>query len=250
VINLLVIDKNPELTNRIYTSLKYKMDNMTLDYAETREEAISQASSYALCIVLVNGDAFSPQDVEGLVQDFAIWHPGIKILVTGSQQTRNTILRYLEAGASGFLDEENSVDEMLRSLQAITRDEVVLSPNIAAALIARISQLADTKPVARIKNTNGNTSIKTKLTAREYEVLGLISGGMSNREIANELVIEIGTVKNHVHNLLQKLKLNNRYEAGRLFLEKEKIDYKDYPPPELSSREFASTSIYPEPERV
>jgi DNA-binding NarL/FixJ family response regulator len=82
-------------------------------------------------------------------------------------------------------------------------------------MMRRLSRLANLEtPIAYMK---ARASQLGDLTAREQEVLQLITDGCTNQEIATRLVIECGTVKNHVHNILKKLEVNNRHEAASVF---------------------------------
>jgi DNA-binding NarL/FixJ family response regulator len=94
-------------------------------------------------------------------------------------------------------------------VRAAQRDAALVSPRIAAALMSRISELANWGP----ETDTGAASIEA-LTPREREVLGLVAQGLSNKEIAERLYIQTGTVKNHVHNIFKKLDVSNREEAA------------------------------------
>jgi len=85
------------------------------------------------------------------------------------------------------------------------RGEAVCSPRVAGALLRRIAALA----------TDGRSDrVPAHLTKREREIMGLIDEGLSNKEIAKRLRIEVATVKNHVHNILEKLQVHRRGEAA------------------------------------
>jgi DNA-binding NarL/FixJ family response regulator len=93
-------------------------------------------------------------------------------------------------------------------------DEFNLSPQITGAIIKRIAELKQlTKELAGLDGTHSPTP-KPELTAREWEVLGMIEQGLTNHAIAEALVIELGTVKNHVHNILTKLDVCSREHAA------------------------------------
>jgi DNA-binding NarL/FixJ family response regulator len=133
-----------------------------------------------------------------------------KALVFGVAEMEEIVLRYIEAGASGCVFGEDSVDDLLTNIRAIHNGEAHISPELAASLIARLAELAALRPSASLKSNSSQ-----ELTPREEEVLDLIGRGLSNQEIANYLVIEVGTVKNHVHSILQKLDVNSRQDAAK-----------------------------------
>ena len=133
----------------------------------------------------------------------------------GVDESPESILRYIEAGASGYILQNESVEEMVEKLQAAHEEKAIVSPSIAAALMQRVSHLANLEtPLAYMQ---ARKSQLNELTSREEDVLHLINEGFTNQEIANKLFIECGTVKNHVHNILKKLEVTTRHEAASLF---------------------------------
>lgn len=134
-----------------------------------------------------------------------------KVLVIGLPDSKNAILQYVAAGASGYVLQEVATDELLEHVRAAHEDKAIVSPDIAAALMEHINELAQLSSQSEIDPAAYN-----ELTPREREVLGLIGEDFSNRQIADELVIEVGTVKNHVHSILKKLDVSNRHEAASL----------------------------------
>ncbi len=150
-----------------------------------------------------------------IVKDIRKSHPAIKILILGLVNQPNVILQYIEAGASGYVLQNESVEDMMEKLHAAKEEKALVSPMVAASMIDRLTQLANLDmPLAYMENKD---NMIYELTPREEEVLGLVADGCTNKEIAEELVIECGTVKNHVHNILKKLEVNSRYEAASIF---------------------------------
>ena len=90
-------------------------------------------------------------------------------------------------------------------LESVSHDELLCSPEIAATLLRRVHAQASERGLEREPD---------RLTRREHEVLELIGEGLSNKEIARSLRISCATVKNHVHNVLEKLQIHRRGEAG------------------------------------
>lgn len=134
-----------------------------------------------------------------------------KVLVIGLPRSENAILQYVAAGASGYVLQEVSTERLLEHVRAVHDGKAIISPDIAAALMNHITELAQISSQVDI-----NPSAYAELTPREKEVLDLIGEEYSNREIAEKLVIEVGTVKNHVHSILKKLDVSNRHEAASL----------------------------------
>jgi DNA-binding NarL/FixJ family response regulator len=106
---------------------------------------------------------------------------------------------------------ESSLNDLLTTIRAVYNGRALISGEIAAALIQRVSEFAQA-----FAQTGVTPPESLNLTAREFEVLELLSQNLSNQEIAERLVIERGTVKNHVHSILSKLGVDRREEAGNL----------------------------------
>jgi two-component system, NarL family, nitrate/nitrite response regulator NarL len=117
------------------------------------------------------------------------------------------ILAFAEAGIAGFVTLEASVAELVEAIESVARGEALCSPSVAAALLRRLASLAHSRTSA---DPTG------PLTAREREILALIDEGLSNKQIAQRLRIELPTVKNHVHHILVKLGADRRAEAAAL----------------------------------
>jgi DNA-binding NarL/FixJ family response regulator len=135
-------------------------------------------------------------------------HPA-KVLVLGLAESKEEILQYVESGAAGYVLQDDSVDDLLTKIRTTHNGEALISPEIAAVLISRVSELAQLTP-----QEEDRLEDPAALTPREREILDLIGQSLSNQEIADHLVIEVGTVKNHVHSILQKLNVSSRQEAA------------------------------------
>ena len=166
------------------------------------EEALTALEGDGADIVLV--DTLMPGGVEA-VRALAAVAPQIKVVALAVSEVERNVIAFAEAGASGVVPREGSVEDLAAVIESVSRDEMVSSPRIAATLARRVADLTLERRVE---------SIEGRLTARELDVLRLIEEGLSNKEIARALSIELPTVKNHVHNILQKLKVSRRTEAA------------------------------------
>jgi DNA-binding NarL/FixJ family response regulator len=138
---------------------------------------------------------------------------GIKVLISGLIHSKAAVLRYIEEGAAGYIVEEDSLADLVRKIRRVYANEFHVSPHIGGALIARLAELKRRVNSVRTMSAMESFHEPAELTPREWEILRLIEQGMSNQEIANALVIEMGTVKNHVHNILRKLDVQSRKHA-------------------------------------
>lgn len=165
-------------------------------------------------IVLLGSELKDSHALE-MLSEIRMTHPQTKVLILGISHEPDAIIKYIEAGAAGYILQTESVEEMMQKLQAVQEEKAIVSPSIAAAMMERLTHLANLDiPIAFAETREAQLE---ELTSREEEVLELISEGFTNQEIADQLVIECGTVKNHVHNILKKLEVSNRHEAASLF---------------------------------
>ncbi len=154
--------------------------------------------------------SFDAPEREGLAQ--ARWissrWPLTPILMTGVAEVDADILACCESGACGYLVEDSSLGSLIEHVRAVASGETPCSPRIAALLFARLRER--TRELRSLQ-----LGAPVRLTRREMEIIPLIDQGYSNKEIAVRLGIEVQTVKNHVHNLLQKLEVRERAAAVR-----------------------------------
>jgi two-component system nitrate/nitrite response regulator NarL len=134
--------------------------------------------------------------------------PGVKILMIGLPELESDILACIEAGAAGYLPQEASLAELLNNIQAVAAGEAFCSPRVAGFLFSRIAEGARARERLQALGL-------VHLTQREREIVALIEEGLSNKEIAVRLRVELQTVKNHVHNVLEKLQLHSRREVAQ-----------------------------------
>lgn len=129
---------------------------------------------------------------------------GVRIVALSIADDATDVVFWAEAGASGYLTCEDSLAKLAEIVRSVARGEMPCSPRMAATLLRRVGTLA----------AAGEPPLpEVKLTTREREIMGLIEGGLTNREIGHELCIEVATVKNHVHHILEKLDVSRRSDA-------------------------------------
>jgi two-component system, NarL family, nitrate/nitrite response regulator NarL len=127
----------------------------------------------------------------------------IPVIALALPERASEVLACAEAGVSGYVTQDASLDDLAGTIRGVLRGELRCPPRIAATLFKRVAALA----------APGRPALATVLTAREREVLAVLDEGLSNKQIAARLCIEIATVKNHVHHILEKLQVASRSEA-------------------------------------
>lgn len=142
------------------------------------------------------------------VRDLKRLAPGVAVVALGVGELEGDILACVEAGVAGYVTREGSIEDLVAVVESAVRGELQCSPEIAGSLVRRLAALA--------ADYEARPSL-ARLTTREREIVRLLEQDLSNKEIAVRLGIEVATVKNHVHNLLEKLNVQRRTEAVRLF---------------------------------
>jgi len=132
--------------------------------------------------------------------------PHTRVVALAVTEADGEVIPLVEAGVLGYLTTDQSLDDLAEVIVGVAHGGSPCSPSLAAMLVRRIGVLAAEH---RPRDVGG-----AGLTRRELEILGLIRRGLSNKEIAAALHIELPTVKNHVHNILEKLGVRGRTEAA------------------------------------
>jgi DNA-binding NarL/FixJ family response regulator len=182
--------------------------------SDSRVEVVGEAGSgreavervRALRPDLVLMDVRMP-DLDGIAatrEIIAAW-PEVKVVILTTFEQDDYIFGALNAGASGFLLKRSGPEELLAAIQTVAAGDSLLSPSVTRTVIDRMAR----QPTPEI----GPSRLLDSLTPREHEVLVLLARGLSNSEIAAELVIEESTVKTHVKRILMKLRLRDRIQA-------------------------------------
>lgn len=129
--------------------------------------------------------------------------PGPPVVVLALEDSGTEVLACIEAGARGYVTRAGSLDDLVATVRSVARGEMLCSPRIAAMMVRRLATLASVHSAA----------VYSPLTNREREIVRLLDRGLANKAIAHALGIEIATVKNHIHHILEKLHVHRRADA-------------------------------------
>jgi DNA-binding NarL/FixJ family response regulator len=134
--------------------------------------------------------------------------PQCKVIVLTTFDDDEYVFDALRAGAVGYLLKDVPSARLVEAIRATARGESILEPSVAAKVIAEFTRVSSMVPAAQMEQ------LVEPLSERELEILGLIARGASNKEIADQLFIAEGTVKNHVTHILGKLGVRDRTQAA------------------------------------
>lgn len=172
--------------------------------ASSPDDAMTQVRARPPDLLLVD---MAMAESANLIRNIRAQIPDAKVVALSVMETERDVCACVEAGVSGYVARHASLSDLVATLESAARGEALCSPRMAATLIRRVAALARVQPAG---------SAQLRLTPRELEILHLLDGALANKEIASRLGIEVATVKNHVHNILEKLQVHRRGEAAAL----------------------------------
>jgi two-component system NarL family response regulator len=217
-IRVFIVDDNRLLREGLVSMLAEQADIVVIGAAASGHKAIEQIKSLRPEVALIDIGMPGKDGIE-VTQTLGRDVPEVKVIILGMVDLTDEIMACIEAGAAGYVLKEASFDYLVETIRSVHRGEAFVSPQMAASLFTRIAELA-TERLPRISLSS------VKLTARELEIINEIAEGLSNKEIAERLSIEPQTVKNHIHNILDKLQLHNRLEAVQYARERKLLNKK------------------------
>jgi DNA-binding NarL/FixJ family response regulator len=208
MIHVLLVNEIRLMCNVLNAALEDEPDIKVVGCATSYNEALEILNRSDVDVVLVS-TRLPDRGALRLTETITSDQPTTDVVVLGVTEKKERVLQYVEAGAVGYILKDDTVDDMVAAIQAAEQGKALVSPEIAGALMERVSELA-----SMFADLETGVIESAGLTTRELEVLELLGQNMTNQEIADQLVIEVGTVKNHVHSILSKLNVNTRDEAA------------------------------------
>src|SRR5436309_1618558 len=204
-IRILIVDDQALFREGLHTLLSVQPDLQVVGEARHGEEALRLAAVLNPDIILM--DLHMPiLDGVAATRRLQSEHPAIKVIVLTTFDDDEDVFEGLRAGAVGYLLKDVSSEKLVEAIRAVARGESFLQPSIAGKVIAEFARLSP-HPSSKTQ------ALVEPLSERELDILRLLSQGASNKEIASCLIITVGTVKNHVTNILAKLGVRDRTQA-------------------------------------
>jgi DNA-binding NarL/FixJ family response regulator len=213
MIKVLLVDDQTLIRQGIRLLLEIEPDIQVVGQAANGREALQQVAASQPDVVLM--DVRMPEmDGVAATRELSLHHPEVKVIILTTFEDDETVFEGLKAGARGYLLKDISSEEMAQAVRKVAAGEALIEPRLTRKVLAEFSRLAaatDRQPSS--KTAGYSNASPVPLTEREQEVLKALAHGLSNREIAEQLVITEGTVKNHVSSLIDKLGVRDRTQA-------------------------------------
>lgn len=216
MIRILIADDQQLMRDGLKTILSLKEGIEVVGTASDGAEAFELATAANPDLVLMDIRMPGVDGVQGtrLIRQQL---PDTKVLILTTFNDSELIFDALEEGASGYLLKDMPAEMIYQAIITVHAGGVVLPPDLTAQVVAELKRIkggATGGAPGDHKIFAGRTDLQEDLTEREYEVLKQLGYGLSNREIAEQLIITEGTVKNHVSNIITKLGLRDRTQAA------------------------------------
>ena len=213
MIKVLLVDDQTLIRQGIRLLLEIEPDIQVVGQAADGRLALEQVEALHPDVVLM--DVRMPE-MDGLAATrlLSASHPEVKVIILTTFEDDETVFEGLKAGARGYLLKDISSEEMAQAVRKVAAGEALIQSRLTRKVLAEFSRLATaTDRQSSVKGGPGAETIPVALTERELQVLQALTRGLSNREIAEQLVITEGTVKNHVSSLIDKLGVRDRTQA-------------------------------------
>jgi NarL family two-component system response regulator LiaR len=197
-IRLVLVDDHRVVRRGLRSYLEAFADLSVVGEASSGEQILERVERWLPDVVIM--DLLMPGGLDGIqtTRRIRAISPHTQVVVLTAHTDEARVVAALRAGAIGYVRKDANPDLLLATVRAAARGQSLLDPAIAGSVLQDLVR---------------NTKVRHDLTEREMEVLRLLAHGLTNREIATELVVSEETVKTHVGNILAKLHLAHRTQA-------------------------------------
>ena len=206
LVDVFLLAENRLLREALTKILKKKNNIRVVGAARFSPEALRQITDVAAQVLIVDSAAFTFSGVQ-IITRARKEIPSLKVVMVGMESDKEIFLRTVRAGIAGYLLKDASASEIAEAVHSVaTGQEAVCPPNLCLVLFEYAARQSKQSPVFF-------SNLQLGLSRREQELVQLISCGLSNKEIANQLNLSDQTVKNHIHRILRKLGASDRLAA-------------------------------------
>ena len=205
MIRILLVDDQALFREGLHTLLSVHADLEVVGEANNGQEAIQKTAELNPDVILM--DLRMPiLNGVAATRRITAQHPDVRVIVLTTFDDDEDIFEGLRAGAIGYLLKDVPSPKLVEAIRAAARGESFLQPSVAAKIVAEFTRMTTQTPPTQ--------PLVEPLSGRELEILQLVGTGASNKEVAAQLFITEGTVKNHMSNILGKLGVRDRTQAA------------------------------------
>ncbi len=205
-IRILLIEDNRLLREGITAMLNEQPDMKVVAASGGNENTVLKARTAKPRVILIDL-GLRNQNGARIVSTVSTELPEMKVIGMGLIPTQLDIVEFVQAGASGFILKDATVEDFLTTIRSVAHGEKVLPPQLTDSFFSHVIEHA-------LKRSKRSLNSAVRMTKREREIVALIADGLSNKDIASRLTIATYTVKSHVHNILEKLALSSRLQIA------------------------------------
>ncbi len=202
-LRILIVDDHEVVRLGLRTLLSNQTNFVVVDEAASAKEAVEKALQHHPDVVVMDIRMPGENGIEAC-RAIKAQLPKTEVLMLTSYAEDEMLFDAISAGAAGYVLKQGGGDELIRAIQRVGQGEALLDPAVTQRVLARVRQATRQEQAAAFSD----------LTEQELRVLGLVSEGRTNKEIAKALFLGEGTVRNYVSSILSKLGLTNRAEAA------------------------------------
>ena len=208
---LAIVDDHELTRESLQNMLSDEPDIEIVGEAANGRQALSLGSRFRLDLILM--DVRMPV-MDGLeaTKEIKQRYPEISVMMLTMHENPDYLLGALKAGAAGYVLKDASHEEIVEAVRRVRNGESPLDPELAARVLRRLASEGEVCRGMGGPHAAPSYAVEP-LTPRELEVLGLMKLGRTNRQIAGDLVISLGTAKNHVEHIISKLGVSDRTRA-------------------------------------
>lgn len=205
-VRILLVDDQPLFRRAIATLINEQDDLTVVGEATNGLEGVEKAHALTPDLVVMDVEMPVMDGVQAarLIREQL---PAIKVIMLTVSEDDDHLFEAIRGGVHGYLLKDLRPEQLYDMLRSVMRNETPVSPVLASRLLAELRE----SPRSRRPSP---AAPEPAVSRRELEILQLVADGLTNKEIGRKLSITEGTVKNHIHNALQKLQMENRIQAA------------------------------------
>jgi len=202
-LRILIVDDHEVVRLGLRALLSNQANFVVVDEAASAKDAVEKSVQHRPDVVVMDIRMPGDNGIEAC-REIKMHLPNTEVLMLTSYAEDEMLFDAISAGAAGYVLKQGGGDELVRAIQRVGQGEALLDPAVTQRVLARVRQATRQEQAAAFND----------LTEQELRVLGLVSEGRTNKEIAKALFLGEGTVRNYVSSILSKLGLTNRAEAA------------------------------------